>query len=325
MAGAPLVPVTIVAARPVPAVLLGDDILAAFGPDGCGDAIAVGAATHGVKLRPTAEIAVRGAALAISAVAAQHSPIAVVDHHQTVAAIAVGIERVANEERALGARFVIVVAIAAAHRLGIAVIAIVGAPAPRLGIVVLEGVIGRRATQRAADQRGDGEPGIAVAAGVLVIGRVVLIVVVVAATIGIVVVGVGEVLVVATPVAVRHILRVTARGVVPGRGRGVIADRRGVHRQGVVEAVAAAVVTSIPLVALIIVVLVILAHGEIVGAVEVVEGEGCFVGRTLAGFGGGAGGKGHCQDARRSERDELADGALGHDAAPAFCTPRRAK
>ena len=101
----------------------------------------------------------------------QRPAAAIIDRHQPLVAIAIAVPGVAHQPRARRARLVIIIAIAAIDRLGIAQIIVAALPRPgRHAILVGEAVIGRRLAQRLGEHVRPVDPGIAIVALRLRIG-----------------------------------------------------------------------------------------------------------------------------------------------------------
>src|SRR5690606_38502366 len=143
VAGLPVAPRRLALAGLVPTVPVGYDDRPALLPDRRGDPVPAFGERRPMEQPRAFVVAFRREAVAQGRPLAQHAAVAVVDDHHAIAAIAVAVVRVAHEERARRIGGVIVVAVAAVDRLGIARVAVARAPRPRLDAAVVETVVRR--------------------------------------------------------------------------------------------------------------------------------------------------------------------------------------
>src|SRR5690606_1484545 len=87
------------------------------------------------------------------------------DRHQPVAAIAVAVIGIANQERPVGVRFVVVIAVPVIDGFGVADVAIARLPGPGLHPAVAEAVIGRGIAEHAGQHRGQRQQRVIARAG----------------------------------------------------------------------------------------------------------------------------------------------------------------
>ena len=101
-----------------------------------------------------------GLGLALRLDRVEISALAVIDAGDPPVAIAVTVIGIAHEIRVVGARLVIIIAIAVIDGLGIGEVIAARLPDPGLDAVIVEGIIGRRIADRVADPVGPVDPGI---------------------------------------------------------------------------------------------------------------------------------------------------------------------
>lgn len=95
----------------------------------------------------------------------------VIDAGDPPVAIAIAVIGIAHEIGVIGARLVIIIAIAVVDRLGIGQVIVAGLPDPGLDAVIVETIIRRRIADRIADPVGPVDPGIAIVIGRLCIAE----------------------------------------------------------------------------------------------------------------------------------------------------------
>ena len=146
--GMVVAPFAVVLLVAVPALLLGLILAAALDPVRLGDGLTL-ALRAGVEF-PAPGVEAAGVVAALFEVAfRQGVAAAVVDHDQFAPVVAVGILRITDQVGIVRTRFIIVVAVAAARQgLGHPHGAVIGAPDPGLGALIVESIVRRRVAER---------------------------------------------------------------------------------------------------------------------------------------------------------------------------------